>query len=81
VKKRSGAARGRREPTEKAAAQPQEQRRLWEALEAGFGAWKDEDHPELNDPGGTDGWVRKLREEDDRRLEEILSRPDPEAPH
>ena len=49
-----------------------QQERLLRALEAGFGAWKDEDHPELNGPEGTEGWVRQLREEDDRRLEEML---------
>ena len=55
-----------------AAEQRLQQERLLRALEAGFGAWKDEDHPELNGPDGTVGWVRRLREEDDRRLEEML---------
>lgn len=34
------------------------------------GAWKDKDHPELK--GGTDRWVRKLREEDEKRAREIM---------
>lgn len=33
--------------------------RLEKALDAGFGAWKDEDHPELQE--GTDSFVRGLR--------------------
>ena len=55
-----------------AAEQRLQQERLLRALEAGFGAWKDEDHPELNGPDGTAGWVRQRREEDDRRLEAML---------
>jgi hypothetical protein len=55
-----------------AAEQRLEHERLLRALEAGFGAWKDEDHPELNGPEGTEGWVRQLREEDDRRFEEMI---------
>jgi hypothetical protein len=30
-----------------------------EAVDAGYGAWKDRDHPELK--GGTGAYVRKLR--------------------
>lgn len=33
--------------------------RLEKALEASFGAWKDEDHPELRE--GTDSFIRGLR--------------------
>jgi len=33
--------------------------RLQSVLETGFGAWKDEDHPELS--AGTDSFVRSLR--------------------
>ncbi len=33
--------------------------KLGRALETSFGAWKDEDHPELK--GGTEAFVRKLR--------------------
>jgi Arc/MetJ-type ribon-helix-helix transcriptional regulator len=42
------------------------------ALEIGFGAWKDADHPELQGPGGTEGWVRQMRDEETRRFEELL---------
>jgi hypothetical protein len=42
------------------------------ALEAGFGLWRDEDHPELQGPEGTVGWVRRIREEDQQRREERL---------
>jgi hypothetical protein len=47
--------------------------RQMKGIEAGFGAWKDEDHPELCGPEGTDGWIRQLREESNQRLEELLS--------
>ena len=33
--------------------------KLERALERSFGAWKDEDHPELK--AGTDAWIKKLR--------------------
>ena len=33
------------------------------------GAWKGEDHPELND--GSESWVRKLRDEDKKRLKDF----------
>jgi ribosomal protein S18 acetylase RimI-like enzyme len=39
-----------------------------------FGLWKDEDHPELQGPEGTVGWVRQLREAELKRLEEILDK-------
>jgi len=47
--------------------------RQLKGLEAGFGAWKDEDHPELTGPDGTEGWIRQLRSESNRRLEELLN--------
>ena len=37
-----------------------------EALNAAVGAWKDKDHPELKQ--GSAKWVRKLRQENERRL-------------
>ena len=37
-----------------------------EALKAARGAWKDKDHPELKQ--GSAKWVRKMREESERRL-------------
>jgi hypothetical protein len=36
------------------------------ALKAAAGAWKDEDHPELSQ--GSAKWVRKIRQESERRL-------------
>jgi len=36
------------------------------ALKAAAGAWKDGDHPELK--RGSDQWVRKLRQEGERRF-------------
>ena len=33
--------------------------RLLKAIETSFGAWRDEDHPELSE--GTEGYVRKIR--------------------
>jgi hypothetical protein len=41
-------------------------RRQIEALKAAAGAWKDKDHPELKQ--GSAKWVRKLRQEGERRL-------------
>ena len=43
---------------------------LQRALEKADGAWKDENHPKLEEKG-TYQWVRDLREETDRRFEEI----------
>jgi len=36
------------------------------ALKAAAGAWKSSDHPELK--RGSEKWVRKLREESERRI-------------
>jgi hypothetical protein len=33
------------------------------------GAWDEKDHPELK--GGSEGWVRKLRDEDKKRLKDF----------
>jgi hypothetical protein len=41
-------------------------RRQIAALRAAAGAWKEGDHPELKQ--GSDQWVRKLRQEGERRL-------------
>ena len=49
-----------------AAEQRLQQERQTRALEAGLGAWKDEDHPELK--GGSYAWVRKLRQESEARF-------------
>ena len=40
------------------------------AVKETAGAWKDEDHPEFQK--GVDNWVRSLREEDEKRLKEII---------
>lgn len=41
------------------------------ALDAIAGAWKDKDHPELKQ--GAAKWVKKLRQETERRLEKATS--------
>jgi Arc/MetJ-type ribon-helix-helix transcriptional regulator len=41
------------------------------ALEQGFGAWKDENHLNLNTPQDSTDFVRNLREEDKKRLERL----------
>jgi len=41
--------------------------RLQKALERAAGAWKDEDHPEL-EKKGTSQWVRNFREESEKRF-------------
>ena len=38
------------------------------ALEKGFGAWKDENHPDLATPGNTTSYIHRLRETDKKRL-------------
>jgi hypothetical protein len=40
-------------------------------MEKAAGSWKDEDHPDLKEKG-TYQWVRELREEADKRFEEII---------
>jgi hypothetical protein len=47
--------------------------RQLKGLEIGFGAWNDEDHPELCGPEGTEGWIRQLREESNQRLTELVN--------
>ena len=42
------------------------------ALKAAAGAWKDEDHPELKQ--GSAKWVRKMRQESERRLKKVTVR-------
>jgi hypothetical protein len=43
-----------------------------EALKAAAGAWKDEDHPELKQ--GSAKFVRKLRQENERRFKRVTAR-------
>jgi metal-responsive CopG/Arc/MetJ family transcriptional regulator len=40
------------------------------AVKETAGAWDDKDHPEFKK--GVESWVRNLREEDEKRLKEIL---------
>ena len=42
-----------------------------QAVREAAGAWKDEDHPELAKKG-TYQWVREQREEENKRLKEVL---------
>jgi hypothetical protein len=42
------------------------------ALDAIKGAWKDSDHPELKQ--GSAKWVKKLRQETDRRFKKVTTR-------
>ena len=46
--------------------------RQLKALDAAAGAWKDQDHPELRE--GAAAWVRKLRQENERRLRKAAAR-------
>ncbi|MBI2859976.1 MAG: hypothetical protein HYX91_00540 [Chloroflexi bacterium] len=39
------------------------------ALDKGFGAWRDENHPDLGTPQDTTAYVHSLREADRKRLE------------
>src|SRR3990170_6547495 len=41
------------------------------ALVKGFGAWKDEGHPDLNTPQDSAAYVRGIREADRKRLERL----------
>jgi len=50
------------------ALQMEKQRR---GLEAGLGAWKDENHPDLKTPEDTQRWLRELRSRDNERLERL----------
>ena len=47
-------------------------RRQIEALKAAAGAWKDKDHPELKK--GSASWVRKMRQESERRFKRVTAR-------
>lgn len=47
-------------------------RRQIEALKAAAGAWKDKDHPELKQ--GSAGWVRKMRQDAERRFRKAAAR-------
>jgi hypothetical protein len=57
-----------------AQAAERELRRLQQirALENIAGAWKDEDHPELQ--AGAVRWVKELRKESERRMHKVVSR-------
>ena len=61
--------RGRSRFIAEAAKDRLQRDRMLKAMDECFGLWKEEDHPELNGPDGTVGWVRRLREEEDRRLD------------
>lgn len=54
-------------------------RRQMAALEIGFGAWKDENHPELQTPQDTAAYIRSIREADQGRLEGLTGKADPDA--
>lgn len=58
-------ARGRSQFIVEAAAFEVKRRRQLAALDAAFGAWKESDHPELND--GALEFQNRLRAESDRR--------------
>ena len=62
--------RGRSKFVAEAAQKELKRVQLQRALEKAAGAWKDENHPELKKKG-TYQWVRDLREETERRFEEI----------
>jgi metal-responsive CopG/Arc/MetJ family transcriptional regulator len=47
-------------------------RRQVEALQGAAGVWKDKDHPELKQ--GSAKWVRKLRQESERRFKKATPR-------
>jgi Arc/MetJ-type ribon-helix-helix transcriptional regulator len=47
-------------------------RRQIAALKAAAGAWKDKDHPELKQ--GSAAWVKKLRQETERRFRRETAR-------
>ena len=47
-------------------------RRQIAALKNAAGAWKDQDHPELKQ--GSAKWVRKLRQESERRFRKVTAR-------
>jgi hypothetical protein len=51
-------------------------RKLLAILRSDEPIWKEEDHPELKD--GATAWVRKMRDEDERRFERIVARRDEE---
>jgi len=46
--------------------------RQLKALDDVAGAWKDKDHPELKQ--GAAKWVRKLRQENERRFKKVTAR-------
>jgi len=54
--------RGRSRFIVKATEEAARREQLRKALEASAGAWKLEDHPELETPEDIDRWIRQLRE-------------------
>ena len=64
--------RGRSRFIAEAAEERLQRERMLKLMDDYFAFWKDEDHPELQGPGGTAGWVRRLRQADQERLEQIL---------
>jgi hypothetical protein len=47
-----------------------------EALREAAGSWKDENHPEL--AGGSEAWVRQMRQESEKRFEQLRQRKEAE---
>ncbi|MEK7282062.1 MAG: hypothetical protein AAB037_06925 [Chloroflexota bacterium] len=41
------------------------------AIEKGFGAWKDESHPDLNTPQDSTAHIHSIREADKKRIERL----------
>jgi hypothetical protein len=54
-------ARERTRFVEEILARELRRRKLKEALEKSYGAWKDEDHPELATPEDIDRWIEEQR--------------------
>ncbi len=54
-------ARGRTKFITKVLERELRRRRLLKALEQSYGAWKDEDHPELATPEDIDRWIEESR--------------------
>ena len=46
-----------------------QQLRIIKAIDKAAGAWKNEDHPELAGRNGTKKWIKNLREESGRQME------------
>ena len=57
--------------TQAAEKEPMRLRQV-EALKSAAGAWRDKDHPELKQGSAT--WVRKLRQQNERRFKKVTAR-------